>query len=191
MALRTLIAEDERLIALALRSRLESQGYEVVGIAGSGTAVLDLFALCSPNIVLMDVRMPGMDGIEATGALMLENPACVVIVSGNREPAQIERAERAGAMEYVVKPFEACQMRPVLERAQRRFERFMAMRAQLRDSDQALETWLAVRQAVKLLMESESISEDDAHDQLERRAAKQGVSLQAAAEDIARPGGPA
>jgi response regulator NasT len=188
MALRALIAEDERLIALALRSRLESQGYQVVGIAGSGTQVLDLFAVCSPNIVLMDVRMPAMDGIEATRALMLENPACVVIVSGNRDPAQIERAERAGAMDYVVKPFEAQQMRPVLGRAQGRFDRFMAIRSQLGDPHQALETWLAVRRAVRALTETGCISEDEAHQQLERRAAEQGVSLQAAADDIVRPG---
>jgi len=191
MAVRALIAEDERLIALALRSRLESQGYEVVGIAGSGTEVLDLQAVCSPHIILMDVRMPRMDGVEATRALMLENPACVVIVSASREPDQIARAERAGAMDYVVKPFEAYQMRLVLEQAQRRFTRFTAVRAQLGDPHQALETWLAVRRAVRLLMDTEGISEDEAHDKLERRAAEQGIPLRAAAESIAgRNGSP-
>ena len=174
---------------MALCSRLQSQGYDVVGIAGTGTEVLDLFSSASPHIVLMDVRMPEMDGIEATRVLMLENPACVVIVSASREPTQIEQAERAGAMDYIVKPFDAHQMRPVLDRAQRRFERFMAIRTQVGDPHQALETWLAVRRAVKVLTENERVSEDEAHDQLERWAAERGVSLRAVAEDLAGPNG--
>jgi len=187
MAVRALIAEDERLIALALRLGLESQGYEVVGVAGTGTEALNLFSLASPHIVLMDVRMPGMDGIDATRALMQEHPACVVIVSGSREPSQIARAERAGAMDYVVKPFEAHQMRPVLERAQRRFERFMAIRRDAGGNTQeALEAWLAVHRAVKVLMETSEISEDEAYHELQQRALGRAISLRAAADSLGK-----
>ncbi len=184
MAVRTLIAEDERLIALALRARLESQGYEVVGIAGSGAELLDLFSVASPNIVLMDVRMPEMDGIEATRALMERNPACVVIVSGSSEPSQIERAEQAGAMDYVVKPFEAHQIRPVLERAQRRFARFLAIWREAKDPHEALQVWLLARRAVHRLMATGDLSEDVGHDELQRRASGSGISLRAAAEEL-------
>lgn len=159
----------------------------MVGIARTGTEVLDLVSGASPPIVLMNVRMPEMDGIEATRVLMLANPACVVIVSASREPSQIEQAERAGAMDYIVKPFEAHQMRPVLGRAQRRFERFVAIRARVGDPHQALEAWLAVRRSVKVLTENQRISEDEAHDQLERRAAERGVPLRTVAEDLAGP----
>ena len=169
-----LIAEDQRLIALALRSRLELQGYEVVGIAGTGTEVLDLFSLASPQIVLMDVRMPEMDGIEATRALMERDPACVVIVAASREPGQIKRGEEAGAMDYVMKPFEAYQMRPVLESAQRRFERFMALRRDVGNPREALEAWLLVRRAVKALMETGDMSEDEAHSEVQQRASSRG-----------------
>jgi len=189
MAVRALIAEDERLIALAMGSRLESQGYEVVGIASTGTEVLDILSSVLPHIVLMDVRMPDMDGIEATRVLMQRSPVCVVVVSGSREPSQIRRAEEAGAMDYVIKPFEAHQMRPVLERARCRFQRFMAIRNKTGDTQEALGTWLAVRRAVKALMETEGLCEQGAHDRVEELAAGRGISLRAAAEDLTAPPG--
>ncbi len=184
MAVRALIAEDERLIALGLRCRLESEGYQVVGIAGSGIEALHLARCADPQVVLMDVRMPQMNGIEATRSLMDTNPACVVIVSGSREPEQIARAEQAGAMDYVVKPFEANQMRLILDRAQRRYTRYLAIRDQSRDIADSLETWLSVRCAVKALMTNEGLSEDDAFCELESRAVEGGVTLREAAEHL-------
>lgn len=155
-----------------------------MGIAGTGIEVLDLASSYDPHIILMDVRMPGMDGIEATRALMTEDPACVVIVSGSREPEQLARAEQAGAMDYVVKPFEAYQMRPVLDRAQRRFAHFLAIRGQAPDPQEALETWVVVRRAVKALIQAESLSEQDAHSLLEQQAVQRGLSLRATAEAV-------
>jgi len=116
---------------------------------------------------------------------MEENPTRVVIVSGSREPSQIERAERAGAMDYVVKPLEAHQIQPVLARAQRRFERCMRIRREAGNPEEAVETWLVARRAAKVLMETDKLSEDEAHDELELRAAERGLSLRVAAEHVA------
>jgi response regulator NasT len=183
MAVRALIGEDERLIALALRAGMESQGYDVVGICGTGEEVCETYGALAPAVVLMDVRMPDLDGIEATRRLMEQGPAFVVIVSGSREPSQVERAERAGAMDYVVKPLQAHQIRPVLERAGRRFQRFREVWKQARIPADALEAWATVRQAVRALMDRQGLTEEAAHDAIAARAAQGRLSLHAAAGD--------
>ena len=126
MAVRVVIAEDEFLIATQTRHELERQGYEVVAVARTGTEALDLCILHRPEVVLMDIRMPDMGGIEATRRIMSICPACVVVVTGNPDLGQ--EAERAGAMGYVVKPFHSEQVRSAIEAARARFAELMGER---------------------------------------------------------------
>ncbi len=103
--LRVLIAEDEALLALALRAQLQARGFEVVGVARDGQAALDMWRELRPDAVLMDVRMPpGMDGIEATRRIMAECPTCVVVLSALAERDAIAQAQEAGAKAYLTKP---------------------------------------------------------------------------------------
>ena len=187
MPIRMLIVEDEPLVALALRAMVESQGYRVVGIAGTGTEALSLTGSESPDVVLMDVRMPEMDGIEATRTLMERCPTCVIIVSGNGQTSMVDQAQAAGAMDYVVKPLIANQVASVVAEARRRFERFMAIRGAAPCLDEALDTWLAVRRAIRMLVDTKGFTEDDAFRALERMASERGRPLREVADAVKPP----
>jgi AmiR/NasT family two-component response regulator len=187
MPVRMLIADDEPLVALALRAMVESQGYCVVGIADTGAAALDLSRSESPDVVLMDVRMPEMDGIEATRSLMEGCPTCVIMVSGNGQTNTIEQAQAAGAMHYVVKPLIANQMTTVVAKARWRFERFMAIRGAAACFEEALDTWLAVRRAVKALVDRQGMTEDEAFAWLQRTASERGRPLREVAQAVEPP----
>lgn len=184
MATRIVIAEDELLVALALEALVESQGYEVVGIAGTGVEALDVIRAQFPDVVLMDVQMPIMDGVQALRTLMEQSPRCVVMVSGNGQAEQISRAKAAGAMDYVVKPVLANQIRPIVEAARKRFDRFMAIRQHSNDACDAVETWTQVKRAAEVLVEKSGLTEAEAYDRLDREALRIGDSLRVVAERI-------
>ena len=120
MGYRVLVVEDEWLLAVTLRGQLESLGHEVVGLASTGLEAIEQCRTRHPDIVLMDVQMPKMDGLEATRSIMRDFPTCVVIVTGNALLAA--QAGAAGAAGYVVKPLQASQIDGVLAAACRRFQ---------------------------------------------------------------------
>jgi len=126
MAVRVVIADDEWLIAAQMRGEMEKQGYEVVAVAGTGAQALDLCLQHSPGLVLMDIKMPDMDGLEATTRIMSACPTCVVIVTGN--PSMNGEADRAGAMGYVVKPLTPDKISATMPAARERFARLLAGR---------------------------------------------------------------
>jgi two-component system, response regulator PdtaR len=115
--LRVLIAEDEVLLAVTLRSQLQARGFEVVGVARNGQAALDLWRELRPDAILMDLRMPVMDGLEATRQIMAERPTCIVVLSALAERDAIAQAEEAGASAYLTKPANIEQVVEVLARA--------------------------------------------------------------------------
>ncbi len=119
MAVRVVIAEDEWVTAEQLRLELVRLGYEVVGLARTGTEALDLCVQVRPDLILMDLKMPDMDGLEATRRIMTSCPRCVVVVTGHRELA--EEAARVGAAGYLVKPVTVEALEGALWAAQERF----------------------------------------------------------------------
>ena len=119
---RVLIAEDEWLISFALRQQLEKRGCEVVGIAKNGREAINLCLQERPDLIFMDVRMPELDGIEATRSIMQTCPTCIVMLTAYGEDGHMERATEAGAMGYLVKPISAEAILPAIERARERFE---------------------------------------------------------------------
>jgi len=182
MAVRVVIAEDEWLAAAVLRHELEQQGYEVVSAVGTGSEAFDACCAQTPDLVMMDVQMPGMDGIGATRAVMEKCPTCVVIITGK---ARLEEAaERAGAMSCVLKPLLGNQISPVVEIARHRFAHFMAVRTESATPQAALEDWQVVMRAVKLLVGRDTITEDEAFHRLQRRARESETTLQGAAAEL-------
>jgi len=119
--LRVLIAEDEPLLAFALRGALEKRHCEVVGIATNGAEAVTLCRELNPDVVLMDIRMPEMTGIEATDKIMREHPVCVVMLTASDKSPHLKKAEAAGAMAYLVKPVSSDQIFPTIEKARQRF----------------------------------------------------------------------
>ena len=184
MPVRVVIAEDEWLIAAALSRQVQFHGYEVVGTVGTGT---DAVALCRsqhPDVILMDVQMPEMDGIQATRILMETDPICVVIVTGKGKLEQ--ESEQAGAMNYVTKPLLSNQIPLVVETARQRFERFTQIRATETDPSQSdpLASWIVIQRAVKKLAEESGSSEELAFQRLEQLATEQNADLLDAAQAL-------
>ncbi len=184
MSLRVLIVEDEWLIAAALRCQVESHGHEVVGIAATGRQALTACDQQDPDVVLMDVQMPELDGIAATRELMTSRPHPVVIVTGNGSTRAA--AADAGAMAYVVKPLLSPLIPGVIAEAQSRFAQYTRVHDEEPDCAAALAAWHVVRQAVTRLMEREELSEEPAFTRLRTAADEAGRSLRAQAEEVVR-----
>jgi AmiR/NasT family two-component response regulator len=119
--LRVLIAEDEPLLAFALRGALEKRHCEVVGVAANGAEAVALCRQLHPDVVLMDIRMPEMTGIEATRKIMQEAPTCIVVLTASDKAPHLKQAEEAGAMAYLLKPVSSDQILPTIEKARIRF----------------------------------------------------------------------
>jgi len=184
MSLRVLIAEDELLIALSLQKQMESQGHHVVAIAGSGDDALRLCRARDPEMVFMDIRMPGMDGITATRRLMEECPHPTIIVTANAEGRA--EAERAGAMEYAVKPLLSERIPLVIAKAQERYARYLLVRAEEGACPAALEAWPVVQEAIVRAVAGRGLSEEEAFACLRAAAKAGGRTLrQEAAQELA------
>jgi response regulator NasT len=181
MPLRVVIADDEMLVAMQLRHLVTSLGYEVMGRASTGKEAVDLCRAERPDLALMDVKMPEMDGLEATRTLVETCPTCVVMVTGN--PRFDEVAAEAGATGYVVKPARP-DIASVIETARERFRCFLEIRNRAGSTQEALKTWGVVSSAMEVLVRGQGRSEADAFGELRRSAEEQQVSLRAAAEQV-------
>jgi response regulator NasT len=182
MATRIVIAEDNWLTPTVLRTELEAHGYEVVGVARTGLEALEMARREQPDVVLMDIRMPEMDGIEVTRVLMEECFACVVMVTGDASLSQV--SEEAGAMGYLVKPFLPNEISAVIEMALQRFTRFQEVRAQMGRAPDALAAWRTVSQAVKEIGDRDRVRDEEAFARLRQAAIAQGATLHQTAEEM-------
>ncbi len=183
--LRVLIAEDELILAYAMRGQLEQRGIEVVGLAGNGRAAIEQCLLTRPDVVLMDVRMPQTDGIQATRELMEHCPTCVIMVTAFGDEETMVRAEAAGAMGFLSKPVQAGGVLGAVPKARARFAEFETILAASRDVDEALKTRTVIEAAKRALIES-GIAPDAAFQAIEDSARRAGVCLRTAAENVAK-----
>ncbi|EZP40264.1 response regulator [Micrococcus yunnanensis] len=157
--LRAVVAEDETLIRLDLVEVLTGAGYRVVAEAGDGRAAVEAVREHRPDIVVMDVKMPVMDGIAAAGEIAGKRLAPVVMLTAFSQRELVERARTAGAMAYVVKPFTEADLVPAIELAVARFDELRSLEAEVRDLGDRLETRKIVDRAKALLQERMRLTE--------------------------------
>ena len=182
--LRVLVAEDEALIRLDLVELLTHEGYEVVASASDGEEAVSLARELKPDLVVMDVKMPNMDGITAAQIIGKERIAPVVMLTAFSQRELVERARDAGAMAYVVKPFDASDVVPAIEIAIGRYAELRAVEAEVADLEERFASRKAVDQAKGLLQESLGLSEPDAFRWIQKTAMDLRKSMREVAEGV-------
>ncbi len=165
---RIVIADDESLIRMDLREMLNNLGYLVVGEVGDGRSAVNLARELKPDIVIMDIKMPDMDGIQAAKILTEERIAPVLLLSAYSQQDLIERAREAGVIGYLVKPVRESDLAPAIEVALARFREFMEMQKQVADLQDALETRKLVDRAKGILMDRQGLTEAEAFRKIQK-----------------------
>ena len=159
---RIVLGEDEALIRLDLKEMLEEEGYEVVGEAGDGESAVRLAKELRPDLVILDIKMPGVDGLAAAERISEDRSAPVLILTAFSQKDLVDRAARAKAMGYLVKPFQKSDVVPAMEMALARYEELRALEEEVQDLDQRLEARKLIDRAKGLLLDRYAMKEADA-----------------------------
>jgi AmiR/NasT family two-component response regulator len=181
---RVVIAEDEALIRLDLAEMLEEEGYDVVGQAGDGERAIELAEELRPDLVVLDVKMPRLDGISAAQRIAEQRIAPVVILTAFSQRDLVERARDAGAMAYLVKPFSKTDLVPAVEMAVSRFSELRLLESEVSSLAEQLETRKLVDRAKSVLQEQLELSEPDAFRWIQKTAMDLRLSMRQVAEGV-------
>lgn len=181
---RVVVAEDEALIRLDLVEMLREEGYDVVGEAGDGQRAVELAEELRPDLVIMDVKMPRRDGIDAASEIASKRIAPVVILTAFSQRELVERARDAGAMAYLVKPFSKSDLVPAIEVAATRFSEIAALEREVAGLTERLETRKLVERAKGMLMDKHAMSEPDAFRWIQRAAMDRRTTMKQVAEVV-------
>ncbi len=181
---RVVIAEDEALIRLDLAEMLRDEGYQVVGEAGDGQEAVDLAESLRPDLVIMDVKMPRRDGIDAAAEIAAKRIAPIVILTAFSQRDLVERARDAGAMAYLVKPFSISDLIPAIEVALSRFAEITELEREVADLGERLETRKLVERAKGLLQARHAMTEPEAFSWMQRAAMDRRTSMKRVAEVV-------
>ncbi len=181
---RVVIAEDEALIRLDLAEMLAEEGYDVVGQAGDGEKAVALAEELRPDLVVLDVKMPKLDGITAAQRIAEQRIAPVVILTAFSQRELVERARDAGAMAYLVKPFAQHDLVPAVEMAVSRFAELQLLEAEVADLSERLETRKAVDRAKSVLQRQLELSEPDAFRWIQKTAMDLRLSMRQVADGV-------
>ncbi len=184
MPTRVVIAEDEAIIRLDLKETLEEEGYEVVGETGRGDEAVALVRDLGPDLAILDIKMPGMDGLQAAKAITAEKRAAVLILTAFSQRDLIEQARDAGALAYLVKPFQKSELIPAVEVALGRFAEIRALAEENSSLTDQLETRKLVDRAKGILMDRHALSEADAFRFVQKRAMDSRTALKAVAQQV-------
>jgi len=179
-----LIAEDEALIRLDLAEMLREEGYEVVAEAADGEAAVELARQLRPSLVIMDIKMPKVDGISAAGTIVGERIAPVVMLTAFSQRELIEQARDAGAMAYLVKPFQKKDLLPTIEMAMSRFSEIIQLEAEVSDLQGRLEARKTIERAKGVLQSEHGMSEPDAFRWIQKTSMNRRVTMRAVAEAV-------
>lgn len=181
---RIVIAEDEAIIRMDLREMLQEEGYRVIGEAGDGKTAVDLVEQLRPDLVILDIVMPEMDGLTAAAKIGEGDLAAVLILTAFSQRDLVARAANAGAMAYLVKPFNKADLVPAVELAMARWAESRALAGEARDLSERLETRKLVERAKGVLMESRGLSEHDAFRLMQKTAMQGRMGMKEVAEKI-------
>jgi AmiR/NasT family two-component response regulator len=181
---RILLAEDEVISRMDLREMLENLGYIVIGEAGDGVAAVNLARTLKPDLVLMDIKMPELDGISAAETLSSERVTPVLLLTAYSDKEFVDRAVDAGVMGYLVKPFAEAQLKPAIEVALERWREVRQIQQDLSQTQETLETRKLVERAKGVLMDSQSLKEAEAFRRIQRLSMNSRKSMREVAEAI-------
>lgn len=181
---RIVVAEDETIIRLDIVETLRGQSYDVVGEADNGQRAIELVEELRPDVVLMDISMPVMDGISATRHISERSLAPVVILTAFSQRDLIDQATEAGAMSYIVKPFSETDLVPAIELAKARFEQLVTLEAEVSDLTARFETRKLVDQAKTVLMQKLEISEPEAFRWIQKTSMDRRLTMKDVAQTV-------
>ena len=181
---RVIIADDESIIRMDVREMLTNLGYLVVGEVGDGRSAVNLARELKPDIVVMDIKMPDMDGIQAAKILTEEKIAPVLLLSAYSQRDLVERAKEAGVAGYIVKPFQEAALTPAIEVALARFREFQALEEEVEDLQEALETRKVVERAKGILMDTQGLKEAEAFRKIQKMSMNTRRPMKQVAEAI-------
>ena len=184
MSIRVVIAEDEAIIRLDLKETLEEEGYEVVGETGRGDKAVDLVRELRPDLAILDIKMPGMDGIEAARLITKDRVCGVLVLTAFSQREVIEQARDAGALAYLVKPFQKTDLVPAIEVAIARFREMQALNGEVDALEEQLEARKSIDRAKGILIDQCSMSESDAYGFIQRGAMNHRSTMKAVADMV-------
>lgn len=181
---RLVIADDESIIRMNLKETLVGLGYLVVGEAGDGVSVINLARELKPDLVLMDIKMPKLDGIQAAKILTEEKISPVLLLTAYSDRELVERAKEAGVVNYVVKPFREAELLPAIEIAMARYQEFLEMDQEISDLKETLDTRKLVERAKGILMDTQGLKEAEAFRKIQQLSMNTRKSMKEIAQAI-------
>ena len=184
MTIRVVIAEDEAIIRMDLRETLEEEGYEVVGETGRGDEVVDLVRTLQPDLAVLDVKMPGADGLSAAATITEEKLCAVLMLTAFSQREVVEQARDAGALAFLVKPFQRSDLVPAIEVAIGRFRELRDLTGEIDALGEQLAARKLVDRAKGILIDESAMSEGDAFSFIQRTAMSERVRMRDVADRI-------
>ncbi|HNP71417.1 MAG TPA: response regulator [Kouleothrix sp.] len=182
--LRLVIADDESLIRMNLKETLVGLGYLVVGEAGDGVSVVNLARELRPDLVIMDIKMPKLDGIQAAKVLTEDKIAPVLLLTAYSDRELVDRAREAGVVNYIVKPFRDAELLPAIEIAMARYSEFQEMDKKIGNLEETLETRKLVERAKGVLMDTQGLKEQEAFRKIQQLSMNTRKSMREIAQAI-------
>jgi AmiR/NasT family two-component response regulator len=184
VSIRVVIAEDEAIIRLDLKETLEEEGYDVVGETGRGDSAVELVRELRPDLAILDIKMPGMDGLEAARIISDEKICGVLVLTAFSQREVVEQARDAGALAYLVKPFQKSDLIPAIEVAIGRFRELQMLSGEVDALGEQLETRKAIDRAKGFLMDNHGLKEQEAFTFIQRTAMSERSRMRDVADRI-------
>ena len=184
LGVRVVIAEDEAIVRLDLKEILEEEGYEVVGETGRGDEAVKLVQELGPDLAILDIKMPGQDGLAAARQITGDQSAAVLILTAFSQRNLIEEARDAGVLAYLIKPFQRSELIPAIEVALGRFNEMRALKAEVDSLEEQLETRRSLDRAKGILMDECGLKEGDAFTFIQQRAMQERAKMKLIAERV-------